>query len=202
MLHPDGYSVMIHSAENVSALKNCYVMSDEVRPERETKPLFRPFDGEAGRLFSQSTLLNGFDRGPNDVPIQTPPAVPKPVPTLDAARKASAASDWNQALELWTGLKESGPQSVEVDTQIGLCLLKTGKPEEALTIIRKVIEIRPDEAFAQSIMAYSLEALKDLNGAAYVWNQLRRRDGLPEWMASNAVAGENRCKAAMIARKF
>lgn len=202
MLHPDGYSVMIHSAENVTALKNCYLLSEDVRPESDLKSPFRPFDGDAGRLFWQSTLLNGFDRGPNDGPVHNAAADPMPVPTLEAARKAGAASDWKLALELWRGLKDAGVATVEVDTNIGLCLLKTGMPEQARAVIQNVLAARPDEAFAQIIMAYILEAEKDFNGAANVWNQLRTRDGLPDWMNSNAVAGETRCKAAAIAQKF
>ena len=61
MLHPDGYSVLIHTQANVSSVKNCYLMSGDVAPTADIRPPLRPFTGDAGRLFWQSTLLNGFD---------------------------------------------------------------------------------------------------------------------------------------------
>jgi hypothetical protein len=200
MLHPDGYSVLIHTKENVQSIKNCYLLSGDIRRPSDAK--LRPFDGEAGRLFWQSTLLNGFERGPNDRTEQAVPADRRPVPTLEAARKAGADADWGLALQLWLALKEGRKGSVEVDTNIGLCLLKTGKHAEARIEIQAVLATHPDEPFAQIIMAHILEAAKDFTAAAHIWNKLRNRDGLPEWMYSSAVDGESRSKAAAIAQKF
>jgi Tfp pilus assembly protein PilF len=90
---------------------------------------------------------------------------------------------------------------VEVETNIGRCLLKTGRPEEARAVIANVLAERPEEAPAQLIMAHILEAAKDFAGASAIWNDLRARPGLPGWMHANAVDGERRCAAAIATQK-
>jgi hypothetical protein len=58
MLHALGYSVMLHTKENVAEHKQTYLLSDMLTPMPELG--FQEFQGNAGLLFQQSTLLEGF----------------------------------------------------------------------------------------------------------------------------------------------
>ena len=58
MLHDNGYSVSIHSKAGVSEVKNTYLMSDELLGEGQPDiHEMKPFVGNAGRIFTLSTLL-------------------------------------------------------------------------------------------------------------------------------------------------
>jgi tetratricopeptide (TPR) repeat protein len=201
MLHPDGYSVLIHTEENVTGVKNCYLMSDDIHPDSGTKPDLAPFDGDAGKLFWRSTLLNGFGEATTNLLTEAAP-VSQQFNLLQDARRAGIESDWDLALRLWRELKQGGLTTPEVDTNIGLCLLKTGQQEESRNTIESVLSIHPDEAFTQLVMAYILEADREFAGAANIWNRLRNRDGLPDWIRNSSIDGEARCKAAALALKF
>jgi len=63
MLHEHGYSVLIHSREGVTSIKNAYLMSDDLIAIGEDAPnAFHPYKGHEGRLFSISTLLHGAEK--------------------------------------------------------------------------------------------------------------------------------------------
>jgi hypothetical protein len=192
MLHPDGYSVLIHTKDKVSSLKNCYLLSDQVSMRQAQHPSYKPFDGHAGDLFSRSTLLRGFDyAGVLKGPLSSPPRAST---LLEAAREAGLKSDWATALNLWLELRDSGIIVSEVHTNIGLCHLKLGDKEIAKDVILKVLEEDPTDAFAQSIMAYIMEATNDLNEAGDIWYRLRMRTDIPSWLRANAISGEARCR--------
>ncbi len=62
MLHEHGYSVLIHSREGVTSIKNTYVMSgDLIAIGGDAPNAFQPYEGHAGRLFSASTLLHPIE---------------------------------------------------------------------------------------------------------------------------------------------
>jgi tetratricopeptide (TPR) repeat protein len=196
MLHPDGYSVSIHTADNVTGVKNCYLMSSDIRPGRDVTPEVRRFDGDAGLLYWRSTMLNGFEET-----AKSDTELAKESDLLENARRAGLDGDWDSALALWRELKKGGMVNPEVNSNIGLCLLKLGEREKARAVIRHVLALNPDDSYAQSIMAYILEGDSAYNDAAEIWSQLRQRTGLPEWLAASAVSGELRCKAASVAMR-
>lgn len=201
MLHPDGYSVMIHSKENVSSVKSCYLMSGDIMPDCDVRPALRPFDDDAGKLFWRSTRLNGFDDldqihpddqslGPADRP-----------PSIEAARQAGLDSNWDMALKLWRELKDAGITTIEVDTGIGLCHLKRGDLAQARAAIQEALKAGADDAFAQSIMAHIFEADRNFAEALDIWSKLGQRKDLPEWLQSNALDGGLRCNSAIAQSK-
>lgn len=197
MLHPGGYSVSIHTAANVAEVKNCYLISGDIRPEAAAEPALQPFDGDAGKLYWQSTLLNGFDGEAAGGPSGKPLATSAQPSAIDAARNAGTAGDWGLALELWRQLKQGGPTLAEVDANIGLCLLKLGEQQAAMETVQQVLESHPDYAYARSIMAHIWEASGDLVPAREIWSQLRQRRDVPAWMHSSAADGELRCATAL-----
>lgn len=200
MLHPDGYSVSIHTQDKVQNVKNCYLMSSDILPASGEKQEFRLFEGNIGGLFSQLALLSGVQPKPESAPVETAPVICSMAPTLEAARKAGVDGKWELALRLWRELKEGGQPTLEVDISIGRCLLKTGKRDEARAAIESVLLAHPDEPSALVILAYILEASKDFAGAGDIWSRLRDQTGLPEWIYSGAADGALRCKAVAIAK--
>ncbi len=196
MLHPDGYSVSIHTKENVTGVKSCYLMSDETQPALGLMPRLRPFDGDVGLLFWRSTLLNGFEETGNLVRRGKLAKTAQSANSVADARKAGLAGNWDLALELWSELRTGGLVTAEVGTNIALCQLKLGEREKAQATIQLVLSLCPDDSYAQSIMAHILEADRDFAGAGDLWNSLRQRPGLPEWLTASAVSGALRCEAA------
>jgi hypothetical protein len=63
MLHPDGYSVLIHSASGVSSIKTTYLTTDDL-PRSETQGDLFPFSGDRGELWRRTALLQGFGQLP------------------------------------------------------------------------------------------------------------------------------------------
>lgn len=183
MLHPDGYSVSVHTEQNVTGVKNCYLMSGDIRPDHNV--LLEPalFTGDPNLLYWQSALLNGFD----------PTTDPNSTTTLDAARRACANGEWEAALNLYRALKNDGLDTIEVMTNLGLCHLKRGEVQHARSAIQLVLSRQPDEAYAQSIMAYIHEATGDTAPAWAIWRALVQRNGIADWLHANAVDGERRC---------
>ena len=58
MLHENGYSVLIHTRDGVRERKNTYLMSDALlAPNQPGLAGLTPYAGNAGRLFTLSTLL-------------------------------------------------------------------------------------------------------------------------------------------------
>jgi hypothetical protein len=196
MLHPDGYSVSIHTAENVTSVKNCYLVSGDIRPWANVMPELRPFDGNAGLLFWRSTKLNGFDDVANNEPTHEPLSISQQSTLLRDARRAGLDADWDLALRRWRELKSGGLVTPEVGANIGLCLFKLGERDKARGAIQNVLSVHPDDSYAQSIMAHILEAGRDFAGASDIWNKLRDRPGLPEWLTASAINGALRCNAA------
>ena len=192
MLHPDGYSVSVHTQDNVGEVKNCYLLSDEISPNDVTTLTPRAFEGDPGRLYWQSTLLNGFDAAE--------PEKPGVASDIANARAASARSDWEHALRLWRGPGVSGAPRLEIDTNIGLCLLKIGEIRNAKAVMRGVLNACPDDGFARSILAYTHEAERDYTHAAGVWRDVTTMGGLPDWLKTNAAEGLLRCEAAAKSR--
>jgi hypothetical protein len=198
MLHPDGYSVLIHSMENVKEVKNCYLMSGDILPDLEGRSSLRQFDGHEGQLFWRSTQLNGFGDQEGPGGAQGINVEKRKSELLHFARTAGANADWDGALKLWRQLKSIGVTTSEVDTGIGLCLMKKGELDRARTVITNVLSLSPDEPFAQSIMAHILEADRDFAGAEMIWDRLGRREDVPDWLHSNALRGRARCQAALL----
>jgi hypothetical protein len=196
MLHPDGYSVSIHTEENVTGVKNCYLMSGDIKVATDLMSALRPFDGDVGLLFWRSTDLNGFDEDSPNPAAGEPVSIAQQAALLRDARQAGLKGDWPLALRLWQDLEKGALLAQEVDTNIGLCLLKLGQREEAEEVVQHVLALHPDDWYAQSIMAYILEANKDFRGAAKIWTELSQRTGLPEWLTVSAVNGELRCQPA------
>jgi hypothetical protein len=63
MLHPDGYSVLIHSAAGVTSIKSTYLSTDDL-PPNEIEGDLVAFSGDAGELWRRTTLLEGFGQLP------------------------------------------------------------------------------------------------------------------------------------------
>lgn len=198
MLHPDGYSVMIHSKENVASVKTSYLLSGDIVASSPVRPEFRPFDGHPGQLFWRSTRLNGFDGSSQDPHAGGSSTSEALSPLLEAARKAGLASDWDLALELWQELRNGGMKTIEVDTSIGLCSFKLGELSAARTSIQDALSAQPDAAFAQSIMAHILEAERNFVEALGIWESLGQRKDLPEWLQANAMTGSLRCNSVIM----
>ncbi|WP_296713260.1 hypothetical protein [Rhodoblastus sp.] len=59
MLHPDGYSVLLHSRERVQEIKSTYLTSDDL-PSDEIKGVLVPFTGSDGEIWRRTALLEGF----------------------------------------------------------------------------------------------------------------------------------------------
>jgi hypothetical protein len=196
MLHPDGYSVSIHTEKNVTGVKNCYLLSEDIEPTTSVIPELRPFDGNAGLLFWQSTGLNGFKETLTNTSPDAPVSTPRQNVLLRNAREAGLAGDWNLALSRWRDLRQGGLVTPEVDTNIGLCLLKLGDSEKAQGVVQHVLSLHPDYHYAQSIMAHILEANKEFAEAAKIWCRLSQITGLPEWLTAGAVDGQLRCQTA------
>jgi tetratricopeptide (TPR) repeat protein len=195
MLHPDGYSVMIHTAANVSGVKNCYLMTGDIRPDPSAVPELRAFNGDAGQLFSRSTLLNGFS---DAVETKTSDTAAFPAPTsIETARKAGLAGDWPTALELWQELKKGGTITAEVDTNIGLCQLKLGRQDAARATIQQVLASHPSDSYALSILGHIREAEKNFAAARDIWAHLSERRDVPDWIHASAASGELRCTNAI-----
>lgn len=58
MLHDDGYSVLIHGKDGVREIKRTYLMSDDVSLISDRAPeIFFAYTGDAGRIYTESTLL-------------------------------------------------------------------------------------------------------------------------------------------------
>lgn len=196
MLHPDGYSVSIHSSENVSEIKNCYLMSGDIAPAADAPLIPGFFDGDLGNLYRRSTKLHGFEDMARDGTAATSNDPAWENQALDAARRAGITEDWSLALKLWENLKSRGVSTTEVETHIGLCLFKKGEREPARVVIQAILDQHIDENFARSIMAHILEADGDFQSARHIWRQLRDRPGLADWLITAAVNGERRCDAA------
>jgi hypothetical protein len=193
MLHTDGYSVSIHSVANVRGIKNCYLMSDEVLPEPNVNLRPELYRGNINRLYWQSTLLNGFAESSQRPSLPDRALLDLHKKLLLDARSAANASDWASALNCWNELLAAGLDTHEVNGNIALCFLKLSLIDEARIKIEDVIEKAPDAGFAQSIMAYILEADGLFPKAWNIWNALAARTDLPDWLISNAIAGQKRC---------
>jgi hypothetical protein len=64
MLHDFGYSVSIHTKAGVQAITQPYLLAEDVLPAGPVGRLdLQRFEGDAGRLFQQSTQLAGFSAG-------------------------------------------------------------------------------------------------------------------------------------------
>jgi hypothetical protein len=65
MLHDLGYSVMLHSKQGVvEHNKQTYLLSDMISRTMDlSSVMFREFKGDSGKLYRQSTLLEGFGTG-------------------------------------------------------------------------------------------------------------------------------------------
>jgi hypothetical protein len=59
MLHPDGYSVLLHSRERVQEIKSTYLTTDDLPPD-EIKGDLVPFTGSDGEIWRRTALLEGF----------------------------------------------------------------------------------------------------------------------------------------------
>lgn len=112
---------------------------------------------------------------------------------LRDARTAGLNSNWGLALKLWSDLKANGLRTSEVTTNVGLCLFKLGRREEASAVIHSVLDAKPDDAFANSIMAHIYEADGNMAKAFDIWDRLIYMVGLPEWLRMTAMKGRHRC---------
>jgi len=202
MLHPDGYSILIHSEKKVQQNdKNCYLLSDEICPDDAAVLIPEKFNGDRNLLYWQSVLLNGFKEG--DAGGTSRAAVPQqetpggnslsPVDLLQAARAASQAEDWPKALELWDRLAQHSADRVEIGSYRALCRLKLGHAKAALVIIEDVLVVSPEDGFAASIKAYASEACGEYEAAANIWLSLTQRADIPAWLRRNAESGVSRC---------
>ena len=60
MQHSDGYSVLIHSLENVTSVKSTYLTANDA-PQNFNLDTPVPFKGSDGELWRRSVLLEGFE---------------------------------------------------------------------------------------------------------------------------------------------
>jgi hypothetical protein len=195
MLHPDGYSVSVHSAQGITSVKNCYLMSDQIYP-RTIEP-FEPFVGDVGLLYAMSVVrCQDPPRDEEDGKSGSTSRTIPPPHLLEAARSAGLGGDWGLALKLWTALKQQEPPTIEIGANIGLCLLKLGRNRMAKAAIDEALALAPEEPYAQSILAYILEADGDFNDAAKIWHRLLLRNDISDWLSLSAVNGSARCAAS------
>jgi predicted Zn-dependent protease len=121
MLHDYGFSVTIHSKDGVQAITTPYLTSEDLLSERAVRSSdLERFEGDAGLLFRQTTLLEGYSAGKKA--------------REQVATAASDAKDWGRAAALWNALREEFPEEPRYWLKAGeaLCEAKTIEPAERL----------------------------------------------------------------------
>jgi Flp pilus assembly protein TadD len=69
------------------------------------------------------------------------------------------------AIRLWRGLLEEFPDDVVLRVNLGLCLFKTGQPEEARVELERALELDPEHARAWGYLGLTMWRLGDLEAA-------------------------------------
>ncbi len=90
-------------------------------------------------------------------------AVPAPSPTVDPRNKLVEANNYwtrgalNQALDIYTEIAGSLPNSVEVFRRIAVALINSAQPAEALAFAERAVNADPFSAEAWAIRAWALD---------------------------------------------
>jgi len=131
MLHDYGFSVTIHTKEGVHAITNPYLLAEDLLSEQSPGALtLELFDGDAGLLYRQTTLLEGYfhDRHGRE----------------EQATAASDARDWRRAAALWNALREEFPKEPLYWLKSSEAFLGVGMSEPATRILDEAVRLFPN----------------------------------------------------------
>ena len=90
-------------------------------------------------------------------------AVPDPTSTVDPRNKVIEANNYwmrgalNEALDIYTEIADSLPNSVEVFRRISVALINSAQPADALTFAERAVNANPFSAEAWAIRAWALD---------------------------------------------
>ena len=186
MLHDYGYSVMIHTKEGVQAITNSYLLAEDLLPAGPAKPLtLERFEGDAGLLFRQTTLLEGYalDRTAQE----------------ELATAANDSKDWKRAAALWDGLREDFPDEPRYWLKAGEAFSEARMIDRAERVLDEAVRLFPGHNW----IAY--RHIRVAHAAEKWLEALRRADRLrqfspdfwPGWVAGiDALAMLHRAQEA------
>ena len=130
MLHDYGFSVTIHSKDGVQAITTPYLTSEALLSERAVRPSdLEQFEGDAGLLFRQTTLLEGYSPGKKA--------------REQVATAASDAKDWGRAAALWNALREEFPEEPRYWLKAGEALCEAKTIEAAERLLDEAVRLFP-----------------------------------------------------------
>ena len=131
MLHDNGFSVTILTKDRVEAITNPYLLAEDLLPERlaERRNLEK-FKGDAGLLFRQTTLLEGY--------------APTSAARMESANAATEAKDWQRAAALWDELRREFPRNALYWIKAGEALSEAKFTQSAERILDEAVSLFPE----------------------------------------------------------
>jgi Flp pilus assembly protein TadD len=102
---------------------------------------------------------------------------------LEQADVCARAGQWQETLDLLTQAAALEPQHTGVVTGQGTCLIKLGRPTEALAYFRRVVELAPNSPEAYNNLGVTQALLQDVPAAEDAYKQALNYapDHRPAW---------------------
>ena len=190
MLHDYGFSVTIHSKDGVQAITTPYLTSEDLLSERPVRPSdLEQFEGDAGLLFRQTTLLEGYSPGKKA--------------REQVATAASDAKDWGRAAAVWNALREEFPEEPRYWLRAGEAFCEARMIEPAERLLDEAVRLFPqhkcDMSGSRTKPGNGARLLRDRSGCG---RSLRNsgRAGSPGLMLWRCCAGETRLRISLFGR--